>query len=141
MDPQVELVDRWPARTLRLPSAMLLPDWARWGARLVGFTRERAAIIYDEREFDEEDLPTSRRDLASFIRENDSVHFLQDYNLVISRAVWVPKAAGAGKTASDASSNSASAIVRTPAATGKRLWRRAPLKQMPVVPCPHWQAP
>ena len=72
---------------------MLLPDWARWGARLVGFTRERAAITYDEREFDEEDLPTSRRDLASFIRENVGAHFLQDCNLVISRAVWVPKAA------------------------------------------------
>ena len=93
MDPQVELVDRGPARTLRLPSAMLLPDWARWRSQLFGFTREPAAIIYDEREFDEEDLPTSHRDLASFIRENDSVHFLQDYNLVISRAVWVPKAA------------------------------------------------
>lgn len=72
---------------------MLLPDWARWGARLVGFTRERAAIIYDEREFDEEDLPTSHQDLASFIGENDSVHFLQDCNLVISRAVWVQNTA------------------------------------------------
>ncbi|WP_343502175.1 hypothetical protein [Alloyangia pacifica] len=60
---------------------------------MVGFTQERAAIIYDEREFDEEDLPTSPRDLASFIGENDSVHFLQDYNLVMSRAVWVQKTA------------------------------------------------
>ncbi|NDV51378.1 MULTISPECIES: hypothetical protein [unclassified Salipiger] len=76
MDLQVELVDRGPARTLRLPSAMLLPDWARWGARLVGFTRERAAIIYDERQFDEEDLPTSHQDLApSFARTSVCIFF------------------------------------------------------------------
>ncbi|WP_289151254.1 extracellular solute-binding protein [uncultured Salipiger sp.] len=72
MDLQVELVNRGLARTLRLPSAILPPDWARWRSQLFGFTWEPAAIIYDKREFDEKDLPTSHRDLASFIRENEA---------------------------------------------------------------------
>ena len=120
---------------------MLLPDWARWRSQLFGFTREPAAIIYDERAFDEEDLPTSHRDLASFIRENVGAHFLQDCNLVISRAVWVPKTAREPEKPLPTHP----AILHPPS-SGRRqrlenLWRRAPLKQMPVVPCPHWQAP
>ena len=72
MDLQVDLVNRGLARTLRIPTAILPPDWARWRSQLFGYTWEPAAIIYDRRVIDDEDLPTSHRDLASFIRENES---------------------------------------------------------------------
>ncbi|MGX9857027.1 sensor histidine kinase (plasmid) [Limimaricola variabilis] len=72
MDLQVDLVNRGLARQLDIPDELRPPDWATWRSELFGFTFEPAAIAYDRRLFDEEDLPRSHRDLASFVRDNET---------------------------------------------------------------------
>ncbi|MBU2957994.1 sensor histidine kinase N-terminal domain-containing protein [Paracoccus sp. C2R09] len=72
MDLQVDLVNRGLARHLQVPEWDRPPDWAEWRSELFGFTFEPAAIIYDRRALSAEDLPTSHRDLSSFIRDHEA---------------------------------------------------------------------
>ncbi len=48
------------------------PDWATWRSELLGFTFEPAAIAYNRRLFNEDDLPRSHRELASFVRDTEA---------------------------------------------------------------------
>ncbi|APX25856.1 two-component system, OmpR family, sensor histidine kinase TctE (plasmid) [Salipiger profundus] len=71
MDLQVDLVNRGLAHRLRVPQAWQPPEWASWRSELFGFTFEPAAILYDRRVLPESNLPTSHRDLSSFIRDHE----------------------------------------------------------------------
>ncbi len=71
MDLQVDLVNRGLALRIDLPEALRPPDWAAWRSELFGFTFEPAAIVYNRATLTTEELPTSHRDLATFIRDNE----------------------------------------------------------------------
>jgi len=72
MDLQVDLVNRGIARPLDIEEASALPDWATWRSELFGFTFEPAVMIYNRAAFTPEDLPKEHRELANFIRDNES---------------------------------------------------------------------
>ena len=72
MDLQVDLVNRGLAHRLRIPEMIQPPGWAKWRSELFGFTFEPAAILYDRRAFSARELPTSHRDLSSFIRDHEN---------------------------------------------------------------------
>ena len=72
MDLQVDLVNRGLARRVTLPPGSVPPDWAQWRSELFGFTFEPAVMIYDTRAIAAGDLPSSHRDLATFVRENEA---------------------------------------------------------------------
>lgn len=72
MDLQVDLVNRGLARRLRIPETLQPPGWAQWRSELFGFTFEPAAILYNRDLLSEDELPTSHRDLSSFIRDHEN---------------------------------------------------------------------
>lgn len=72
MDLQVDLVNRGLAQRIPLPADIAPPDWATWRAELYGFTFEPAVMVYDRRAIAAHELPASHRDLAAFVRENES---------------------------------------------------------------------
>ncbi|WP_242509465.1 extracellular solute-binding protein [Rhodovulum imhoffii] len=71
MDLQVNLVNRGLARRIRLAPGIAPPPWASWRSELFGFTFEPAIVVYDKRAISKRELPTSHRDLATFVRENE----------------------------------------------------------------------
>lgn len=73
MDLQVDLVNRGIARRLDMPETEALPEWATWRSELFGFTFEPAVIVYNSALFAREELPTEHRELANFIRDNQSM--------------------------------------------------------------------
>ncbi|MDP5085512.1 MAG: extracellular solute-binding protein [Yoonia sp.] len=73
MDLQVDLVNRGIARRLDIAESADLPDWATWRSELFGFTFEPAVIVYNRAAFDTGRLPKEHRELANFIRDNETV--------------------------------------------------------------------
>ena len=71
MDLQVDLVNRGLARRIQLPPQSEPPSWAVWRSELFGFTFEPAVLVYDTGAITKDELPTSHRDLATFVRENE----------------------------------------------------------------------
>ncbi len=71
MDLQVDLVNRGLARRISLAPEITPPTWATWRSELFGFTFEPVVMIYDNRTISSDELPTSHRDLATFVRENE----------------------------------------------------------------------
>jgi len=72
MDLQVDLVNRGLARRLRIPEPLQPPGWAQWRSELFGFTFEPAAILFNRDLLSRDELPTSHRDLSSFIRDREN---------------------------------------------------------------------
>ncbi|MDF2232385.1 extracellular solute-binding protein [Albimonas sp. CAU 1670] len=72
MDLQVDLVNRGLARRIQLPPQAAPPAWAEWRSELFGFTFEPAVMIYDTTAISKAELPSSHRDLATFVRENEA---------------------------------------------------------------------
>lgn len=72
MDLQVDLVNRGLAQRIYVPPAITPPDWAVWRSELFGFTFEPAAMVYDKRAIAPDDLPANHRDLAIYVRENET---------------------------------------------------------------------
>lgn len=72
MDLQVDLVNRGLARRLQFAPQITPPSWATWRSELFGFTFEPAVIVYNNRMIPKEELPTSHRDMATFVRENEA---------------------------------------------------------------------
>lgn len=75
MDFQVDLANRGYARPLTIDPSKLPPEWARWRSELYGFTFEPAAVLYNTRLLNADDLPKSHRDLPSYIRNNEVALF------------------------------------------------------------------
>lgn len=71
MDLQLDLVNRGLARHISLPAGIAPPSWAAWRSELFGFTFEPAVVVYDRRAIAATELPTSHRDLATFVRDNE----------------------------------------------------------------------
>ncbi|MCA0964647.1 extracellular solute-binding protein [Salipiger bermudensis] len=72
MDLQVDLVNRGLAQRVFLPADAMPPEWGTWRSELFGFTFEPAAVVYDRRAISASELPANHRDLATFVRANES---------------------------------------------------------------------
>ncbi|MAZ19090.1 ABC transporter substrate-binding protein [Oricola sp.] len=68
MDLQVKLVNQgFASRIEDLPAT---PEWSRWRDELFGFTQEPVALVYNREAFSGRQLPSTRSELASMIRDN-----------------------------------------------------------------------
>ncbi|MEM5544356.1 extracellular solute-binding protein [Sulfitobacter sp. AS92] len=72
MDLQVDLVNRGLAQRVSLPVDASPPEWAAWRSELFGFTFEPAAVVYDRRAISASELPANHRELATFVRANET---------------------------------------------------------------------
>lgn len=70
MDLQFDLVNRGLAQPVY--TAEPLPDWAVWRSELFGFTFEPAVFAYSTERYDVNELPSTHRDLATFLREKQT---------------------------------------------------------------------
>ncbi|MDT8327209.1 MAG: extracellular solute-binding protein [Roseovarius sp.] len=72
MDLQVDLVNRGLAQHVFVPVDVRPPDWAVWRSELFGFTFEPTAVVYDRRAISADELSANHRDLATFVRNNET---------------------------------------------------------------------
>jgi ABC-type Fe3+ transport system substrate-binding protein len=70
MDLQVDLVNRGLAQAFRPRDAGSLPDWASWRNELWGFTLEPVVMAYNRAAFEGRNLPRTRSELASQVRDD-----------------------------------------------------------------------
>ncbi|WP_439528603.1 ABC transporter substrate-binding protein [Pannonibacter sp.] len=74
MDLQVDLVNRGLARAFRPRDSAALPEWASWRDELWGFTFEPVVMAYNKPAFEGRDLPRTRLELASQIRDDPAFY-------------------------------------------------------------------
>lgn len=74
MDLQVDLVNRGLARPFRPGDADALPYWASWRDELWGFTFEPVLMAYNRAAFAGRNLPRTRSELASQIRDDPAFY-------------------------------------------------------------------
>lgn len=70
MDLQFQLVNDGFARSYRSEMTDALPDWARWRDQIYAFTTEPAVVVVNTARFAGLDLPTTRQDLITTLRDN-----------------------------------------------------------------------
>ncbi len=70
MDLQTKLANDGKARTYSSPVTAGLPEWAAWNDMLFAFTQEPAAIVVSRAAFVDMDIPETRQDLISLLRQH-----------------------------------------------------------------------
>lgn len=69
MDLQFQLANDGFAQSHRSETTASLPDWARWRDLIFAFTAEPAVVVLSTQRFDGLDLPTTRQELVTLLRE------------------------------------------------------------------------
>lgn len=69
MDLQFQLANDGFAQSHTSEQTAALPDWARWRDLIFAFTAEPAVVVLSTRQFDGLELPTTRQDLITLLRE------------------------------------------------------------------------
>ena len=70
MDLQTKIANDGLARGHRSAMTDILPEWARWRDHLFAFTQEPATIVINRAAFDGLDIPQSRQELISVLRDH-----------------------------------------------------------------------
>lgn len=70
MDLQFQLVNDGFAQSHRSETTLALPDWARWRDLIFAFTAEPAVVVLSTQRFQGLDLPTTRQELVTLLRDN-----------------------------------------------------------------------
>ena len=86
MDLQVDLVNRGLALPFRPRTAAALPSWASWRDELWGFTFEPVVMAFNRAAFEGRDLPRTRSELASQVRDDPDFYNLRvgTYDVALS---------------------------------------------------------
>lgn len=69
MDLQFQLANDGFAQSHRSETTTSLPDWARWRDLIFAFTAEPAVVVLSTQRFEGLDLPTTRQELVTLLRE------------------------------------------------------------------------
>lgn len=69
MDLQFQLANDGFAQSHRSEATAALPDWARWRDLIFAFTAEPAVVVLSTQRFDGLELPTTRQELVTLLRE------------------------------------------------------------------------
>lgn len=69
MDLQFQLANDGFAQSHRSETTSALPDWARWRDLIFAFTAEPAVVVLSTERFQGLDLPTTRQELVTLLRE------------------------------------------------------------------------
>lgn len=70
MDLQTKIANDGLARTHVSAATALLPDWAKWRDHVFAFSQEPAAIVVSPAAFDGLEIPRTRQELISVLRDN-----------------------------------------------------------------------
>ena len=70
MDLQTKLANDGFARAYQSDLTASLPNWGKWRDSVFAFTQEPAAIVLSAKEFEGQEIPTSRETLLELLRKN-----------------------------------------------------------------------